>query len=97
MLETPDSLRRELTTGTRLALAHADGSAVAMLKHHAGARAAETRNIAIYEHLGMAIVGRENRRSLTGAVIPVVLLRTVWSDTRHRSPGRRPRRRTRVR
>ncbi|SDS53387.1 Acetyltransferase (GNAT) family protein [Paraoerskovia marina] len=38
-------------------------------------RAAEPRNVAIYEHLGMAVVGRGAQRSLTGAVIPVVLMR----------------------
>jgi ribosomal protein S18 acetylase RimI-like enzyme len=38
-------------------------------------REAETRNVAIYEHLGMAVAGREERRSLTGAVLPVVLMR----------------------
>ncbi len=38
-------------------------------------RAAETRNIAIYEHLGLTVVGHEDRRSLTGAVLPVVLMR----------------------
>lgn len=40
-------------------------------------RAAEPRNIAIYEHLGMAVVGHGEHRSLTGAVIPVVHMRDV--------------------
>lgn len=35
-------------------------------------RANEPGNIALYEHLGMRIVGRTDRPSLTGAVIPVV-------------------------
>ncbi|UNX55452.1 GNAT family N-acetyltransferase [Georgenia sp. TF02-10] len=121
MVETADSLRAELSTGTRLGLARIGGQAVAMVKYRTAdggtlyfgrlavspeargrglasalvralrgaardmglgglscsVRAAETRNIMIYEHLGMAIIGREDRRSLTGAVIPVVLMRDV--------------------
>lgn len=37
-------------------------------------RADETGNIALYEHLGMRVSGREDRASLTGAVLPVVLM-----------------------
>ena len=35
-------------------------------------RAGEPGNIAIYEHLGMRVVTRGERRSLTGAIMPVV-------------------------
>jgi ribosomal protein S18 acetylase RimI-like enzyme len=49
-------------------------------------RAAEIGNIAIYQHLGMTVVGREDRQSLTGAVLPVVLMRD--SQTEFESPDR---------
>ena len=39
-------------------------------------RAAEAGNIALYERLGMEIVQRGERASLTGAVIPVVHMRS---------------------
>ncbi len=38
-------------------------------------RAEEVDNIALYEHLGMEVVAREDRTSLTGAVLPVVIMR----------------------
>ena len=37
-------------------------------------RSDELGNIAFYEHLGMEVTGRGDRTSLTGAVIPVVLM-----------------------
>ena len=39
-------------------------------------RAAEAGNIALYERLGMEIVQRGERACLTGAVIPVVHMRS---------------------
>jgi ribosomal protein S18 acetylase RimI-like enzyme len=37
-------------------------------------RAAEARNIAVYERLGMRVIGHEDRVSLTGAVFRVALM-----------------------
>lgn len=42
-------------------------------------RAEEIDNIALYEHLGMKVIGAEQRASLTGAVLAVVLMRD-WGE-----------------
>lgn len=116
-LETVDSLRREMSGGTHLAIARVDAVPAALVKHRAEGdhlhfsrlgvdphhrgrglasllvrglqalaeeqhlvglactvRAEETGNISLYEHLGMVVVGRGEKSSLTGAVIPVVHL-----------------------
>ncbi|GAC1381741.1 MAG: hypothetical protein NVSMB48_10450 [Marmoricola sp.] len=43
-------------------------------------RAANTDNIALYEHLGMQVVERLDKVSLTGAVIPVVRMADAVAD-----------------
>lgn len=42
-------------------------------------RADEAGNIALYEHLGMAVVAREQRMSRTGALLSVVVMKDLVS------------------
>ncbi|WP_418276832.1 GNAT family N-acetyltransferase [Isoptericola jiangsuensis] len=70
----PEVRGRGLASGLVRAL-RAEARSMGLNGLSCSVRAAEARNIAMYEHLGMTIVGREDRQSLTGAVIPVVVMR----------------------
>lgn len=74
-LAVDPSARGRGLAGQLVRAMHAKAREDGLLGLSCAVRANEQGNIAIYEHLGMEIIGHETRLSRTGAVLPVVVMR----------------------